>query len=71
MLREFHRLLSPGGASWQASQTTGRTKRNEPDPHHLQVYDWARLQREMAAHFIVETAVAQTASQSKARGARN
>jgi ubiquinone/menaquinone biosynthesis C-methylase UbiE len=68
LLREFHRLLVPGGRvvvsvpnDW--SDETGR----DPNPYHLQVYDYARLSRELGAQFIVEEAFAQTASQCKIR----
>ena len=33
----------------------------DPNPHHLHVYDWIRLAREVRSHFLLETAYAQTA----------
>jgi SAM-dependent methyltransferase len=72
LLREFHRLLTPGGRvivsvpnDW--SDETGR----DPNPHHLHVYDWARLRRELGERLIVEEAFAQTASRCKARERAN
>ncbi|MCG3113611.1 MAG: methyltransferase domain-containing protein [Candidatus Manganitrophus sp. SB1] len=66
LLKEFHRLLSPGGRiivsvpnNW--SDETGR----DPNPYHLHVYDWTRLQGELASHFVLEEAFAQTASRCK------
>jgi len=68
LLLEFHRLLSPGGRlvvsvpnDW--SDESGK----DPNPHHLQVYDWARLKRELGERFMLEQAFAQTASQCKVR----
>jgi len=66
VLREFHRLLAPGGRilvsvpnDW--SDETGE----DPNPYHLHVYDWRRLKSEIDAGFILEEAFAQTASQCK------
>jgi len=68
LLTEFHRLLSPGGRivvsvpnDW--SDETGE----DPNPHHLHVYDWHRLRTELSKHFILENAFAQTASRCKVR----
>jgi len=72
VLREFHRLLAPGGRmivsvpnDW--SDETGQ----DPNPFHLHVYDWKRLRRELGELFIVEEAFAQTASQCKVRSRGN
>lgn len=66
LLREFNRLLSPGGRvivsvpnDW--SDETGK----DPNPYHLHVYDWTRLKNELSMHFILDEAFAQTASQCK------
>ncbi|MDO8370147.1 MAG: methyltransferase domain-containing protein [Candidatus Nitrotoga sp.] len=66
LLQEFYRLLTPGGRvvvsvpnDW--SDETGE----DPNPFHLHVYDWNKLKSELAAHFILENAFAQTASQCK------
>lgn len=70
LLACFDRLLAPGGRvlisvpnDW--SDETGE----DPNPHHLQVYTWARLRQEVGAHFILESAAAQDASQHKSRAA--
>lgn len=71
LIAEFFRVLSPGGRlivsvpnDW--SDDTGR----DPNPHHLQVYNWQRLKDELAGRFVLESAFAQTASRCKvaARG---
>ncbi|MGR8997955.1 MAG: methyltransferase domain-containing protein, partial [Gammaproteobacteria bacterium] len=66
LLREFYRLLTPGGRvivsvpnDW--SDETGE----DPNPFHLHVYDWSRLKSELSGNFILEEAYAQTASQCK------
>ena len=66
LLQEFYRLLTPGGRvivsipnDW--SDETGE----DPNPFHFHVYDWNRLKSELNAHFILEDAFAQTASQCK------
>lgn len=66
LLREFRRLLTPGGRlivsvpnNW--SDETGK----DPNPHHLQVYDWTRLIQELSDEFILDEAFAQTATQCK------
>ena len=71
LLSEFRRLLTPGGRlivsvpnDW--SDESG----GDPNPYHLQVYDWGRLKRELGQKFLLETAVAQTASQVKELGQR-
>jgi tetratricopeptide (TPR) repeat protein len=70
LLASFERLLTPGGRvvisvpnDW--SDESG----DDPNPHHLQVYTWARLLEEVGTHFILESAVAQDASQHKSRAA--
>lgn len=72
VLREFHRLLAPGGRmlvsvpnDW--SDETGE----DPNPYHLHVYDWSRLKSELSVDFILEEAFAQTASQCKVSGSGN
>lgn len=69
LLREFYRLLTPGGRvivsvpnDW--SDETGE----DPNPFHLHVYDWSRLKSELSENFILEDAFAQTASQCKVAG---
>jgi SAM-dependent methyltransferase len=71
LIAEYFRVLSPGGRlivsvpnDW--SDDTGK----DPNPHHLQVYNWFRLKDELARCFVLESAYAQTASRCKvaARG---
>lgn len=62
LLRELARVLKPSGRILvsvpnQWVDDTGR----DPNPHHLHVYDWPRLQRELAAQFTPEAVWAQTA----------
>lgn len=71
LLKAFQRVLAPGGRlvasvpnDW--SDETG----NDPNPHHLHVYTWERLQQEVSAGFIVEATAAQTASRCKIPGQR-
>jgi len=66
LLREYARLLTPGGRivasvpnDW--ADETGK----DPNPHHLHVYEWERLQLEMSGSFLVEEAWQQIASGCK------
>lgn len=66
LLQEYARLLTPGGRivasvpnDW--SDESGK----DPNPHHLHVYEWERLQHEMAGFFLVEEAWQQVASGCK------
>lgn len=66
LLSEFHRLLTPGGRiiasvpnDW--SDETGK----DPNPHHLHVYNWATLKKQLSSRFVLENAFQQTASQCK------
>jgi 2-polyprenyl-3-methyl-5-hydroxy-6-metoxy-1,4-benzoquinol methylase/tetratricopeptide (TPR) repeat protein len=66
LIGEFNRLLTPGGRTLVSvpndwSDESGR----DPNPHHLRVYDWGRLKSELARHFLLEDAFAQTASRCK------
>jgi ubiquinone/menaquinone biosynthesis C-methylase UbiE len=62
LIAEAKRVLRPGGRFIVSVPNlwvdeTGR----DPNPHHLQVYDWDRLYEEMSSSFLVEAAFAQTA----------
>jgi 2-polyprenyl-3-methyl-5-hydroxy-6-metoxy-1,4-benzoquinol methylase len=66
LIAQFHRLLTPGGRlivsvpnDW--SDETGE----DPNPFHLQVYDWDRLTRELGARLLVEDRYVLNASQAK------
>lgn len=66
LLDAFHRVLRPGGRvivsvpnDW--SDETGE----DPNPHHLHVYTYERLEREIAAGFTLEQSVRQIASGCK------
>jgi len=67
LLQAFWRILKPGGRIFVSvpndwADETGK----DPNPHHLHVYDWARLRSELEqAQFIVETAWSLTASGCK------
>jgi len=71
LLAAFERVLKPGGRIFVSvpndwSDETGE----DPNPHHLQVYDWARVREELAAHFMIESAWSLTASGCKTRSDR-
>jgi 2-polyprenyl-3-methyl-5-hydroxy-6-metoxy-1,4-benzoquinol methylase len=66
LLATFERVLKPGGRIFVSvpndwSDETGK----DPNPHHLHVYDWVRIRRELDAYFIVESAWSLTASGCK------
>lgn len=61
-LAELDRVLRPSGrlivsVPNQWVDETGR----DPNPHHLSVYDWPKLSKQLSKHFLLETAFAQTA----------
>lgn len=67
LLKTFFRLLAPGGRvivsvpnDW--SDESGK----DPNPYHLHVYNHDKLKSQLNAHFILEHAFAQTATQCKA-----
>jgi SAM-dependent methyltransferase len=66
LLEAFHRVLRPGGRiivsipnDW--SDETGE----DPNPHHLHVYTYERLTRELASGFTIEHTARQIASGCK------
>ncbi len=66
LLREFHRILSPGGRiissvpnDW--SDETGE----DPNPYHFHVYDIPKFSSQLAEHFDLEHLFAQTADRVK------
>lgn len=66
LIKEFHRLLSPGGRVIVSVPNDWSDESGEdPNPYHLQVYTWDRLAAELGSHFIVESKCALDASQAK------
>ena len=66
LLAAFWRVLKPGGRIFVSvpndwADETG----DDPNPHHLHVYDWARLRAELSEAFLIETAWSLTASGCK------
>ncbi|WP_396435172.1 class I SAM-dependent methyltransferase, partial [Limnohabitans sp.] len=69
LLAAFFRVLKPGGRIFVSVPNDWADETGEdPNPHHLHVYDWARVRDELAAHFIVESAWSLTASGCKTGG---
>lgn len=66
LLAAFDRVLKPGGRIFVSVPNDWADETGEdPNPHHLHVYDWARVRDELAAHFVVESAWSLTASGCK------
>lgn len=70
LLAQFARLLKPCGRvivsvphNW--SDESGR----DPNPHHMDVYDWPKLKALLSDAFLVDRAAAQTADRAKVDGA--
>ncbi len=62
LIAEAKRVLRPGGRlivgvpnEWVNEEGV------DPNPHHLHVYDWQRLEKEIKSHFLLKAAFAQTA----------
>jgi len=71
LLKEFHRLLTPGGRVIVSVPNDWSDESGEdPNPYHLQVYDLDRLRSEVASDFDVEAVYVQSASQAKVVGQR-
>ena len=66
LLEAFERVLKPGGRIFVSVPNDWADETGEdPNPHHLHVYDWTRVHSELARHFIVESAWSLTASGCK------
>ena len=66
LLAAFVQVLKPGGRIFLSVPNDWADETGEdPNPHHLHVYDWARIRRELDAYFIVESAWSLTASGCK------
>lgn len=66
LLAAFDRVLKPGGRIFVSVPNDWADETGEdPNPHHLHVYDWARVRDELAVHFVVESAWSLTASGCK------
>lgn len=66
LLAAFLRVLKPGGRIFVSVPNDWADETGEdPNPHHLHVYDWGRVRSELAAHFLVESAWSLTASGCK------
>lgn len=66
LLAAFDRVLKPGGRIFVSVPNDWADETGEdPNPHHLHVYDWALVRDELAAHFVVESAWSLTASGCK------
>lgn len=66
LLAAFQRVLKPGGRIFVSVPNDWADETGEdPNPHHLHVYDWSRVHSELARHFIVESAWSLTASGCK------
>jgi SAM-dependent methyltransferase len=66
LISEFCRVLSPGGRLIVSVPNDWSDESGiDPNPFHLQVYNWQRLKDELSTQFILECAFAQTASQCK------
>ncbi|WP_197422860.1 methyltransferase domain-containing protein [Burkholderia sp. ABCPW 14] len=66
LLEAFHRVLRPGGRIIVSVPNDWSDEAGEdPNPHHLHVYTYERLAREMAVGFTIEQSVRQIASGCK------
>jgi ubiquinone/menaquinone biosynthesis C-methylase UbiE/tetratricopeptide (TPR) repeat protein len=62
LIAEAQRILRPGGRFIASVPNLWVNDEGiDPNPHHLQVYDWPRLLHEVSSAFLFETAYAQTA----------
>lgn len=62
LIAEAKRILRPGGRFVASVPNLWVNEEGvDPNPHHLHVYDWARLSTEIRSHFLLEAGYAQTA----------
>ncbi len=60
-LREFARVLTPGGRVVASVPNDWRdASGKDPNPHHLHVYTWETLAAQLSSDFLLERAAAQT-----------
>ena len=63
LLREFHRILVPGGRMLVSVRNDWRDGSDEhASSGDMRVYDWSKLRSEVCQFFILETAYAQSAT---------
>ena len=66
LLREFHRVLTPGGRVIVSVPNDWRDETGkDPNPYHLHVYDADKIRTQVAASFDIERVFAQTANRAK------
>jgi ubiquinone/menaquinone biosynthesis C-methylase UbiE len=62
LIAEAKRVLRPSGRIIVSVPNLWVNEKGvDPNPHHLHVYDWTRLVKEIRSHFLLEAAYAQTA----------
>lgn len=62
LIAEAKRILRPSGRFIASVPNLWVNDEGvDPNPHHLHVYDWTRLVKEVQSHFLLEAAYAQTA----------
>lgn len=68
-LAECARLLTPGGRFLASVPNDWADETGEdPNPHHLHVFDWQKLKELIATKLLVDVGVAQTADRAKNNG---
>ncbi|MCE9528609.1 MAG: class I SAM-dependent methyltransferase [Planctomycetales bacterium] len=66
LLREFHRLLTPGGRVIVSVPNDWRDETGkDPNPYHLHVYNADKIRAQIAESFDIERVFAQTANRAK------
>lgn len=62
LIAEAKRVLRPSGRFIVSVPNMWVNEQGiDPNPHHLHIYNWARLAKEIDSHFMLEAAFAQTA----------